>query len=228
MCDSGYSTQNTLLMGKLMQWYQTDNNLDKILNIINGEAKVSLRIIDWFVTNYAKKNNISYNIFDKNTNSIKKFIVHIDYKSQLKAYSKKYFDPFCRRNIIKFYGLNTTIGQLNFFKWFISKKVIDYVYNNLNDIEIEFFSSNLSSRIEMHDIKITNDIAKMIMMKKVLVKKNSQLYLQPGGKHLMFFGIKKKLNDGESVDIKVHLKNCVTQNVKTMVLNKKLKSNYLN
>ena len=105
---------------------------------------------------------------------------------------------------------------------------MSFFNNTDNDIEIESFSSKLSPRVEMHDIKITNDIAKMIMMKKVLVKKNSQLYLQPGGKHLMFFGIKKKLNDGESFDIKVHLKSGVTQNVKTMVLNKKLKSNYLN
>ena len=43
----------------------------------------------------------------------------------------------------------------------------------------------------MHDIKLTNDIAKMIMMKEVVVKRKSELYLQPGGKHLMFFGIKK-------------------------------------
>ena len=120
------------------------------------------------------------------------------------------------------YTFETYEGQENIAVY------MSFFNNTDNDIEIESFSSKLSPRVEMHDIKITNDIAKMIMMKKVLVKKNSQLYLQPGGKHLMFFGIKKKLNDGESFDIKVHLKNGVTQNVKTMVLNKKLKSNYLN
>jgi hypothetical protein len=120
------------------------------------------------------------------------------------------------------YTFETYEGQENIAVY------MSFFNNTDNDIEIESFSSKLSPRVEMHDIKITNDIAKMIMMKKVLVKKNSQLYLQPGGKHLMFFGIKKKLNDGESFDIKVHLKNGMTQNVKTMVLNKKLKSNYLN
>ena len=50
----------------------------------------------------------------------------------------------------------------------------------------------LSPRIEMHDIKITNDIAKMVMVKKVVVKRKGELYLQPGGKHLMFFWNKKK------------------------------------
>ncbi|MBD22302.1 MAG: hypothetical protein CL572_01385 [Alphaproteobacteria bacterium] len=96
------------------------------------------------------------------------------------------------------------------------------------DIQIDSFSSDLSSRIEMHDIKFTNDIAKMVMIKEVVVKGKSELYLQPGGKHLMFFGIKEKLNDGDSFDIQVNLKNGTTHNVKTMVLNKNLKSKYLN
>jgi len=120
------------------------------------------------------------------------------------------------------YTFETYDGQENIAVY------MSFFNNTDNDIEIESFSSNLPSRAEMHDIKITNDIAKMIMIKKVIVKKKDQLYLQPGGKHLMFFGINKNLNDGDSFDIQVNLKNGVTQNVKTMVLSKKLKSNYLN
>ena len=55
---NNYSTQNDLLLNNLLQFYQTDNNMDKMLGIINGESRISLRIIDWFVTNYSKKNNI--------------------------------------------------------------------------------------------------------------------------------------------------------------------------
>ena len=120
------------------------------------------------------------------------------------------------------YTFETYDGQENIAVY------MSFFNNTDNDIEIESFSSNLSSRVEMHDIKITNDIAKMIMIKKVIVKKKDQLYLQPGGKHLMFFGINKNLDDGDSFDIQVNLKNGVTQNVKTMVLSKKLKSNFLN
>ena len=58
---NGYATQNDLLLQNLLRWYKEDNRLDKILNIINGEGKISLRIIDWFVTNYAKKN---YTVLD--------------------------------------------------------------------------------------------------------------------------------------------------------------------
>ena len=83
------------------------------------------------------------------------------------------------------YTFETYDGQENIAVY------MSFFNNTDNDIEIESFSSNLSSRVEMHDIKITNDIAKMIMIKKIIVKKKDQLYLQPGGKHLMFFGINK-------------------------------------
>ena len=36
-----YSTQNQLLLNKLMDFYRKDNNIDKIFPIINGEHKVS-------------------------------------------------------------------------------------------------------------------------------------------------------------------------------------------
>ena len=50
-----YQTQNELLLGKLLNYYNDQNNLEKMLSIINGESKISLRIVDWFATNYAKK-----------------------------------------------------------------------------------------------------------------------------------------------------------------------------
>jgi hypothetical protein len=57
---------------------------------------VSLRSIDWFVTNYSKKNNI---VIKNNGQYINVFQ---DYKNQLKGYSKKYFDPFRRNDRIMF------------------------------------------------------------------------------------------------------------------------------
>ena len=149
MCDSGYSTQNTLLMGKLMEWYQEDDNLDKILNIINGEAKVSLRIIDWFVTNYAKKNYTVYNI--QEYGRPKRFKVYIDYKLKLKAYSKKRFDPFCRWDRINIPYKNntciqTTIGQLNFFKWAIDNGILTYIEENYDAIERDMNSRNSTAK----------------------------------------------------------------------------------
>ncbi len=51
-----YVTQNNLLLQNLLTFYKTDDNLEKMLKIINGESNISLRIVDWFATNYAKQN----------------------------------------------------------------------------------------------------------------------------------------------------------------------------
>ena len=89
-----YSTQNDLLLRNLLDFYNVDknNNMDKMIQIINGESRTSLRIIDWFATNYAKKYYTVYKVQDTD----KRFKVYNDYKLKLKAYSKKRFDPFCR------------------------------------------------------------------------------------------------------------------------------------
>ena len=47
-----YSTQNDLLLNNLLEFYKGNDNMDKMLNIINGESRISLRIIDWFATNW--------------------------------------------------------------------------------------------------------------------------------------------------------------------------------
>ena len=92
---TGLTTQNGLLLKKLMEFYNKDGNMERILPIINGESEVSLRLIDWFATNYSKKNYTVYMLKDSSKQE-KRFKVYIDYKLKLKAYSKKRFDPFCR------------------------------------------------------------------------------------------------------------------------------------
>ena len=148
-----------LLMNKLTAFYSKEENINRLLDIVNGTSKISLRIIDWFVTNYCKKNNIVYYVDKKSAiktiknnkiNDKEQFIVFLRYKMQLKAFLKKSFDPFCRRERITFYyndkgdSLVTTVGQLNFFKWGVENKVLDYIDNNLKDIE-EDMNSNIKS-----------------------------------------------------------------------------------
>tara|TARA_Y100000741_G_scaffold127394_1_gene96009 strand:- start:7340 stop:7870 length:531 start_codon:yes stop_codon:yes gene_type:complete len=139
-----YGTQNNLLFTKLCKWYETTNSFSKMLNIINGNSAISLRIIDWFTTNYSKKHFIAYTINNK------RFNVYNDYKLQLKAYSKKRFDPFCRWDRISIpyndVEIMTTIGQLNFFKWAIENKIIEYIEENIKDIEHDMNNRNSSSK----------------------------------------------------------------------------------
>ena len=149
---NNYSTQNDLLLNNLLQFYQTDNNMDKMLGIINGESRISLRIIDWFATNYAKKFYTVYQM-EGTTN---RFKVYNDYKLKLKAYSKKRFDPFCRWDRITIpykddAHIQTTIGQLNFFKWAIDNNVIDYIEQNYLSIEKDMNNRNSTSKIRINE-----------------------------------------------------------------------------
>jgi hypothetical protein len=160
MNNSNYTTQNDLLLKNLMTFYKTDdlngvynpnNNLDKMLKIITGDSKISLRIVDWFSTNYAKKYYTLYVIEGAHDNITRRFKVYDDYKLKLKAYSKKRFDPFCRWERISIPYTNgkfieTTIGQLNFFKWAIENKVVDYIEENYTDIEKDMNNRNSTSK----------------------------------------------------------------------------------
>jgi hypothetical protein len=157
------NTQNDLLMKNLMDFYQNTDNINKMMNIINGETKISLRIVDWFVTNYAKKYYTVYDLASRRLNGeieIIRFKVYNDYKLKLKAYSKRRFDPFCRWERINIpYDdekyMETTIGQLNFFKWAIENNIIDFIKANYSDIEGDM--NNRNSTAKRHD---ENDNAK--------------------------------------------------------------------
>ena len=144
-----YSTQNELLINKLLEFYSNIDNLEKMLFIITGKSKISLRIIDWFVTNYSKKYFTLYNV--EKEGEIKRFKIYEDYKLKLKAYSKKRFDPFCRWERIEIpykdgKNIETTLGQLNFFKWALENNVINYIEENYEEVEKDMNSRNSNSR----------------------------------------------------------------------------------
>ena len=105
---------------------------------------------------------------------------------------------------------------------------LSFFNNSEKKIEIESFSTDIANSVEMHDITIKDDIVKMFKVESVEIESKSELFLQPGGRHLMLFGLKKKLNDKESFILRVHLKNQVVLKTNILVLNKKLKANFLN
>jgi hypothetical protein len=199
------NTNNTftiLLLNRIKEYFET-NEIKKLTNILEGKSNLSLRIIDWFVTNYAKKYNVSY-VLKKNIEKEKdkiineiiytydndnnvdnqysltipfddfnkdnsvdidnivynnlvnnyisnenneldievkyvKFIVFNEYRGQLKAFTKKYFDSFCRGERIIYDNHNnkfeTTLGQLNFFRWAIENELLTYIEKNYDKIQ---------------------------------------------------------------------------------------------
>lgn len=125
-----------LIVSSLQRFYNDREDIGEILDILQGTSAISLRLIDWFVTNYAKTHSTSYILNNQ------EFLVYLNYKSQLKAYSKKLFDPFCRRERILFEiqgrtPFLTTVGKLNFFRWAIEKGILDYIRLHTADIEKE-------------------------------------------------------------------------------------------
>lgn len=149
-------SQSECLLISILEFYSIPQRINTLVSIVKQKSIISLRILDWFPTNYAKYNKVFIN--NKN--------VYLKYKDQLKAYSKKNFDPFCRRERIflkfdldsistvdkinfeyifldksehQYYenrqdGIVTTVAQMNFFKWCIENNIIEYVFNNILDI----------------------------------------------------------------------------------------------
>lgn len=125
-------SQEQWVLYRLEKFYSNSVNLEKVESILNGTSNLSLRLIDWFVTNYSKKYNVSFL-----TKSQKHVIVYLSYKSHLKAYSKKMFDPFCRWKRIQFKKLETTVGQLNFFEWAITDEILDYLETHQEEVHLD-------------------------------------------------------------------------------------------
>ena len=122
-----------MVISSLQKFYTSHPEIDKVISYLNGEAPLSLRIIDWFVTKYSRKNFIRYPLNGQ------EFLVYLSYKGQLKAYSKQYFDPNCRRERIMFKIPNydqfmTTIGKLNFFRWALESNILQYIEQHEDEI----------------------------------------------------------------------------------------------
>ena len=180
-------SKDELLRVKLVEFYKNKDNLNILLPIILQQTRLSLRSLDWFVTNYCKKNNINY------LNGSVSFFPFKSYKSQLKAYSKKFCDPFCRRErvifnyssdeIIDFKSnvkLNhkeyiiTTIGQLNFFRFAIQESIIKYAIEHIIDIE-----NDMNNTLKNRETEKKNNFmeVKSIKRKELSIPGNKSVHI---------------------------------------------------
>jgi hypothetical protein len=140
-----YTLHNDILIKELKAFYQISKNANMLNKYLNNK-KISLRLIDFFITYYCKVNNIILTLSNK-----KFFNIYSSYKQYLKAYSKILFDPFCRKHKIDFIinvngnetTFETSIGQLNFFKWLIEQNILLYIEANIQLIEEELVKYNL-------------------------------------------------------------------------------------
>ena len=170
--DNCLLSKEEVLLESLYEFYKNKNNLNKILPIVTGTSELSLRVLDYFVTNYSKNNLI--NLGNKNNT---KYNVYQDYKNKLKSYNKRFFDPFCRinkKNITNKIAFKyddekyivTTIGQLNFFRWAIRNKIIDYVIDDLEKINNEM--NNYNNKKKVFKTNYENSFSKEINLTTVI------------------------------------------------------------
>ena len=123
--------KSDILLNSIDTFYGTPENSQILTQILSKTGGISLRNLEWFITNYSKKTNLMYKTTDG-----KIFSVHCAYTSTLDGYSKKLFDPFCRSEKISYKvpgtndEINTTVAQLNFIKWCIKNGIINYINEN--------------------------------------------------------------------------------------------------
>ncbi len=169
-----------LLMISLSKFYNVKSNINRIIPLVEQKSDISLRLIDWFVTNYSKKNNTV--ITKERNGNIIHFNVYLSYRNQLKAYSKEKFDPFRRNEHIIFYydvdkSIETTHGQLNFFRWVLQNDILDYIQEHMTEIETDMLTTQKQNQSKKKDEE--NMRVKAIQTENGIVyqkrKKRSQL-----------------------------------------------------
>lgn len=203
-------TKELLLFNRIDNYFKKEcirSNIDRMVEIINSKSQISLRILDWFITCYSKKNiNIVLNDDDKK--KCKDYNIRISYKAELKSYKKSYFDPFRRRKKFNYFYDNddkskfvlTTIGQLNFFKWAIVNNIIDYVEKNIDYITKAMNVSNKLNKDKKKQKKNTD-------IKLLTSSDSSSCYTRSGkliksskkNKSVMNIKIEEKQNDDNKV-----------------------------
>lgn len=128
-----------LLMLGLSRFYADADSASRMAEIVKGGSDLSLRLINWFITNYARDRNV---VINKQLEGEMSYVnIYSSYRAQLKTFSKQQFDPFRRNERIRFTFnggsdyIETTVGQLNFFRWALQNGVVDYIRQNKADIE---------------------------------------------------------------------------------------------
>jgi copper(I)-binding protein len=62
-------------------------------------------------------------------------------------------------------------------------------------------SSDISDKVELHEMKNENGMMRMSPVKKMEVPAKGKLELKPGSFHVMLFEVKKKISDGEKISL---------------------------
>lgn len=137
-------------LGEISTFYTNERVLDLLIPIVTQSYDISLRVLDFFCTNWTKLHRVVSVV----TVSGRQETVNIFslYKDALRHWRRKLFDPFRRRERIYFRHpetdelLATTCAQLNFLKWAETYGVLDRIREQLPQIESDMLQCLGASR----------------------------------------------------------------------------------
>lgn len=145
-----FTPQEILYYNRVNSFFKTleERKFKHMVEILNGSSNISLRLLEWFITKYCDK----YKTTKCTRENGESFVIFVGYKAALKSYRKRYFDPFKRNQKQKqlerkqkfcylctknnnVYKVNTTLGQLHFFRWLFENNILNYMIKNLDSIK---------------------------------------------------------------------------------------------
>ncbi len=149
-------TREQKLLIPLIDFYSNQINIQKFVDVVVFKNRnLPLRLLDWFCTNYSKKNDVCYNIQRPN-GQIEMFRVYRSYRAQLKGLKKENFDPFARGKPVTLeyespdthekITFETAVCQLKFFRWAIESLLLEYVETNFEIIYTDMVENSSQSK----------------------------------------------------------------------------------
>lgn len=147
---SSVSSLDQVLMSTLEDFYdpkEHPKHLEAFEAVLSGKSPVSLRSLEHLVTNYARRTGLSY------VHQGVVFNVYDEYQAQLASFTKNNFDPFQRGKKTKkivFRGVETTICQLNYFRWVLRNGLLEYCLKHTKAIREDMLRSS-KKRAENED-----------------------------------------------------------------------------
>jgi periplasmic copper chaperone A len=80
---------------------------------------------------------------------------------------------------------------------------------NVDSVEIEIVSASSPDfgLVEMHETRISNDVARMVELTSVRIAAGATFRFKPGGAHLMLMQPKREMGNGDSTAITLALKS---------------------
>lgn len=151
------------ILTRVSEALQNDKELEATYEqMLQKERTVSLRTIDWLVTNYSKR--IALRIVARG----RPVFVHDAYRTALGAYRRRHFDPFCRATrerpggqrggyvtVIRRDGTrsNSSIAQLNFFEWAHRHGVLQYAQAFADSITEDMNAASARQRARRRENK---------------------------------------------------------------------------